>query len=252
MPLFDNAPTRRGRVVEMPQAVIDPLKQQVDAIEQAKPDLRIRYASLQARAKELATIQDQQGLTDAENLAKETATLKNEIAGLWEPVTQHWHRKHDEACEGRGSMLKPVVALYTGIKNAMKAYLNAVEAARMRQEAIDRAAALRAQQELAKAAALQQQQQPAGAAFVPPPPPVFTPPPVRESTASLGSSALRKPYRWKIENKMDLIRAIASGRVPIEVFAVDEKFMDDQVSKYRGSLRYPGVLVYPDIDITIR
>jgi hypothetical protein len=76
--------------------------------------------------------------------------------------------------------------------------------------------------------------------------------PVEAPTQAVGSS-VRKVWKWRVASMRKLIQAVADGRVPQEILAVDttvigKYFRDDPASLSH----YPGIEVYEDIVIAGR
>jgi hypothetical protein len=56
----------------------------------------------------------------------------------------------------------------------------------------------------------------------------------------------------RITSKTELIKGIAGGRVPEGAVEVDLSWLKKQAALMDGNLKYPGIEVYPDDDISIR
>jgi hypothetical protein len=57
---------------------------------------------------------------------------------------------------------------------------------------------------------------------------------------------LKTTWRWREENLMDLVQAVASGQQPIQMLTVNEKFVDPLVKAQKGAMKIPGLHIFPE------
>ncbi len=81
--------------------------------------------------------------------------------------------------------------------------------------------------------------------------PVMSTPPVIpvQKTKDLGS---KKTWSVRCDNKLELVKAIAGGAVPLWAVDVNLKNIKDEARKNEGQLKWAGIVVEEDMDISIR
>lgn len=128
----------------------------------------------------------------------------------------------------------------------------AAERARLAAEAEEK---IRAAQELSEAEgsgiAVEQAQAEAMAAIVASNVVTFTP--TVDAPAKLSGISGRTTYSAKVDSLMDLVKAVAEGKAPIESLQADVKFLGAQARAYKkaGQL-YPGVTVVAERGLSAR
>jgi hypothetical protein len=74
-----------------------------------------------------------------------------------------------------------------------------------------------------------------------------------EVTTSEGSHT-SQPWKARITNSLELIKAIASGVVPYDpdMIIFKQSVMDEKARGYRGTVKWPGVEFYQDVKLSVR
>jgi hypothetical protein len=225
----------------------DPVKELQEAIEQALPVLRTEYRELAIRAKVAGEIADGDTMRQAEQVAKDIAAWKKRALRTYEPIKAYFHARHEKWCAEQNKIVKPCETMYASVKKGIKAYIEKVEQERRERQRRDAEAAIAQNRQLQSVA-------PAGsvlvAAFHTPMPIVNAPAPGAD--VRLAGSAVSRPMKFEVTDIIELSRAVVSGRVPSDVLMVNEEYLRAQVAKYGTALRYPGVRVFQDTQVSIR
>ncbi len=69
---------------------------------------------------------------------------------------------------------------------------------------------------------------------------------IQPATPILEAAHHREYWKWKVDDKEALKRAWIEGRIPEEVFIVNEKFVGGKVRDLKTLLGYPGIAVYSE------
>ena len=67
-----------------------------------------------------------------------------------------------------------------------------------------------------------------------------------------GVSTASEKYKATVTNLMELVKAVAEGKVPILALQADEKFLRQQANSMKQLLNYPGVKVERDFSTSFR
>jgi len=58
-------------------------------------------------------------------------------------------------------------------------------------------------------------------------------------------------WKWRVTDMMAFVKAVANGIIPLEAIQPNEAFLNDEVSKRRSALGFPGIEAYPKRSIAV-
>lgn len=191
-------------------------------------------------------------ITDAES--KETAVG---YGRLLQASEKELAKLFTEAKQAVDQIKKPILQMEKddlgAIKTAKDALGVIVQAYNRQQERIHQDALRKAQEEarkaaeeqrLAEAIALEQAGEKEEAEQVLNEKPMMSAPViVQKSNAKVAGEVAKQTYSAQVTNLQDLVRAVASGLVPIQAVKADEPWLNSQARAFRDGLSYPGVKV---------
>lgn len=205
-----------------------------------EPTLEERALSVPDQAKALKVI-DSDTWVRASGMLSVIKDLRKEIADTLDPVVKKAHEAHKAAVAAKKQVEAPLVEAETYLRAAMARYKREVDAANA---AARREAEAERQREVQ---ALEQRGDVLAADAV------RMAPVVVDADAPPASGVdTRSVWRAAVTDKMALIRAVAEGRVPEAVLAVDAKVLGSLARSLKSALNYPGVRVYEDVGIVVR
>lgn len=205
-----------------------------------EPTLEERALSVPDRAKALKVI-DSDSWVRASGMLGVIKDLRKEIDDTLDPVVRKAHDAHKAAVSAKKKVEAPLVEAEAYLRGDMARYKREVDAANA---AARREAEAERQREVASLE--QRGDLPAADA-------VRMAPVVVEAEEPPASGVdTRSIWRAEVSDKMALIRAVAEGRVPEAVLAVDAKVLGSLARSLKGALNYPGVRVVEDVGIVVR
>jgi hypothetical protein len=186
-----------------------------------------------------------------------------EAAGNIKRITEHIepHKKEQYArwkriCEVETRLTAPFLQVKTRGSQQVASYQHQQEQARLRAEEDAR----RKQQQEADALRAQQAEQLAsegrveeGVAILEQETELMAPIVAPVTTPKVeGVSSPRKVYKARVKNFMELVKAVADGKVPLAILLPDESALNKAASVFHESMNYPGVEVYVEMKSSIR
>jgi hypothetical protein len=232
-------------------------------------ELEKKSISLASYANSLQVV-DAQTFEYAGEFLKNVKALQKEIADTFDPVIEHWHRKHKSSLEEKKIQLDPLVSIEAEVKNKMRLYSIEVETARReelrkQQEEFRRRDEARRAAELAAAKRKQAEDEAlrlaldaskAGnneladeimAAPLPEVPDIpelkpITVRPIIPQPKAAGISTTRV-WKWRL---------VCFADVPNEFKSLDQSSVNAHVRSNKDESHIPGIEVYEDIQIGSR
>lgn len=206
-----------------------------------EPTLEERALSVPEQARELKVI-DSDTWVRASNILGVIKDLRKEIDDTLDPVVRKAHEAHKAAVAAKKKVEAPLVEAETYLRGDMSRYKREVDAANA---AARRQAEIERQREVES---LEQRGDLSAADAV-----RMAPVVVDAEEPPVGSGVdTRSIWRAEVTDKMALIRAVAEGRVPEAVLAIDTKVLGSLARSLKGALNYPGVRVVEDVGIAVR
>ena len=196
-------------------------------------------------------VHDNQQLQAANEMLVLIAQHDRQWENYWKPKRDAAHKVHKMMCDSCGVLAKQFKALRTKVERVMEVYLLEQRRIREEQEAeLRRQAEALQRQALSDAQSLMERGQVREAKQVAQVAATIVAPILPDTTPALDSTKLREPWDVKITDLAALVRAIAEGKVPLEV--VDAKGVRSTILEANegtirkrcielGGLDWPGV-----------
>lgn len=180
----------------------------------------------------------------AGGLWKDLCSVEKRIKEYWDTDISAAYALHKSLTAKRESMLKPVGEMKISIRSDMRRWEDEQERARREIQAKAEAEARRMAEDeaLAKAAALEKAGMKEEAAAVMERP--VTPIPVffEKAVPSGFGGATRRTWGAEVTDLMALVKAVATGTVPIHAIEGNMVFLNQQARALKRDLAYPGVM----------
>lgn len=216
-------------------------------------ELETRVVSVPDRAKAMQIVDSAQFVAAGE-LLKTIKGLRSEIDQTFDPIIQKQHEAHKEAIAQKRKVEAPLVEAENILKPRIATYMQEEERKRREEELrlqrqaqeeeerqqLESAVILEAIGEPESADALLAERRVA--------PPVILPRQVPQV------AGVFKTQRWSAQvfNLMDLVKAVAAGKVPIMALQANTTFLNQQARSMKSALNYPGVRAVPEDNISAR
>lgn len=184
---------------------------------------------------------------------KAIMALKKKIAETFDPHIDRAYKAHKELVAEKKSHETPLLEAEGHIKRAMLGYqqdqerirreaeAKAQEEARKERERLEaRAVKAAAAGKAEKAEALQQ-----SAAMV-------VTPIIAPTTPRVAGISTRITYKATVIDKLELVKAVAAGTVPLNALDCNMPFLNNQARAMRETLAYPGVKVEQETGLASR
>jgi KTSC domain len=187
------------------------------------------------------TIRDNVDYSRAAEFLKSVKALRAEVDGAFDPIISKAHEAHREALAQKKIAEKPLIEAERVIKHTIGWYLNDMERARRAEEdarRIKHEAEIRAQaeeenlkraQELADAGDMEGAAEAVDAEVMVPEIPVY----VESSVVKVAGISARKSYYAEVTDLMQLVRAVAEGRAPIQCLQANMAFLNAQARAFK-------------------
>jgi len=203
-------------------------------------------------AKDFKIATSQQYVESGERL-KSIKALAKKITETFDPHIKRAHEAHRSLVAEKNSHLAPLEEAERVIKRAVVTYqlaeeqkrreleAKAQEEARKEREKLEaRAAKAEASGKAEKAEALQ-----AAAAAV-------VTPMIAPSTPKVAGISMRTTYKATVIDKLELVKAVAAGTVPLNALDCNMPFLNNQARVMKETLAYPGVKVEQETGVASR
>ena len=194
------------------------------------------------------TVVDTGSYQIAANLLLDIKGLRAEIKATFGPIVEKANAAHKEAVAQRKKHEEPLKEAEGLIKARMGTWQRAeelrarVEAARQAAEAqrLDEEARLREAEALERAGETE-----AAERVIDEPPPAPPPPPPTRVPKVSGISG-RDVWHAEVTNLMELVQAVAAGKVPLAAVEPSTKVIGQQARSLKSEMKWPGVRVWSD------
>lgn len=214
----------------------------VDTIETKAAILEREIGPSLAVASEIV-VQDAATYQIAGESWKDLTSLEKKIKEYWDGDVDAAHKLHKSLTAKRDAMLKPVGERKLAIKMDMRKWEDEQERIRREAQAKAEAAAKKQAEEEALAHAVELEangHNDAAEAVISAPvvaPPVFIP----KATPSGFGNATRRTWGAEVTDLMDLVKAVAAGKAPVQAIEANMVFLNGQARMMKSALAYPGV-----------
>jgi hypothetical protein len=213
-------------------------------------ELEAQALSVPDRAKGLVIETDEQ-FVKAGELLKAIKALRAEIDQTFDPIIGKAHEAHKEAIAQKKKVDAPLVEAEGLLKPRIARYLEDQERKRRAEELrLQKLAQEEAErQQLADAALLDDIGETAMAnALIEEK--VYTPPVVLPRTApKIAGITVRETWSAQVVNLMDLVKAVAAGRAPIQALQANTVFLNQQARSLKNAMNWPGVRAVSDSNV---
>lgn len=216
-------------------------------------DLETQAISVPDRAKGM-TVKTAEDYMAAGELLKTIKGIRAEIDATFDPIIEKAHASHKEAISQKRKVEMPLAEAEAILKPRIAAWM--AEQERLRKEA-EMLAQRKAQEEaerlqLEEAALLHEIGETELANSRLEEKPLVAPVILPKSVPKVTGVSMTKRYSAVVVSLMDLIKAVAAGKVPIQAVKADEVFLNRQAVAMKDALQYPGVRVHVDNNISAR
>lgn len=218
----------------------------------AQAEKEIAPIASQAEAIALAIV-DQGTYENAARYLQTIKAARKRVAEILDPFVQAAHGAWKKAVAERSKYDEPLDKAETTVKPAMSRWWQGeqdrIEAERRRLETEARkreedrmlAEAEEASKNGDQAAAQAILEQPVNVA-----------PPVLPATPQTKGITMREEWKYEISSFPDLVKAAASGKIPMSALKANDVFLGQQVRSLKGELKYPGVRVWSQKNVAAR
>ena len=174
---------------------------------------------------------------------KSLTSLEKKIKAYWEEDVSSALKLHRSLVAKRDAMLIPVGEQKNSLRLGMKTFEDEQERIRRAEQARLEEEARKAAEEaaLAQAVALEQNGHKAAAEAVIAAPVVAPAVYVPKTTPTGFGNATRRVWGAEVVDLMALVKAVASGQVPIQAIEANLVFLNQQARALKSALSYPGV-----------
>lgn len=213
--------------------------------------LETQIISVPDRARQLS-IQTAEHYQEAGELLKVVKGLRAEVDASFDPIISKAHDAHKEAIAQKRKVEAPLAEAEAILKPRIAAYLNAEEQCRQDEELrLQRQAIEEARQrQLENAAILDDIGATAEANALLEETPAVAPVILQRAAPKVSGVSMSKRYSAEIVNLMDLVKAVAAGKAPIQCLQADLVFLNRQAVAMKQALAYPGVRLKVDSNIS--
>lgn len=174
---------------------------------------------------------------------KSLTALEKKIKAYWEDDVSSALKLHRSLVAKRDAMLVPVGERKNALRLDMKTFEDEQERIRRIEQAKAEEAARKAAEEaaLVQAVALESNGHKAAAEAVIAAPVVVPAVFVPKTTPTGFGNATRRTWGAEVTDLMALVKAVASGTVPIQALEANTVFLNGQARMLKSALAYPGV-----------
>jgi hypothetical protein len=82
--------------------------------------------------------------------------------------------------------------------------------------------------------------------------PVNVAPPIIPATPQTKGISMREEWKCEVSNLMELVKAIAAGKVPLGAIKANDVFLGQQARSLKAEMKYPGVRVWSQKNVASR
>ena len=213
-----------------------------------KEEVKALTVSEQANA---LTITDKISYEAGRELLLNIKDLRKQISDTFKPIIDKANQAHKEAIAQQRKVESPLIEAEGIIKNRIGAFLAEEERKRRAEEDRLRKIAEQEAEErrLAEAIAAEAEGDTEGAEAILDDE-IFVPPPIVPKTVTTGGGiSMREVWQCRVENLMQLVQAVAEGKVPLSAVQANTVFLGQQARSLKSEMKYPGVTVFSQNNI---
>ena len=204
--------------------------------------------SVPAQARSIAVIRNDEEYTRAAEILVVIKEIRKKIESVFKPIKQKIDASKKEVLDQEKAADVPLKEAEAWIKPLMVAYAQEQERERRQKQERLQAQYQKEQEErqLAAALAAEMEGDHEGASDIIAEE-VFVPPVViTKSTPAVEGIAYREVWKYQVTNLLELLGAVANGKVPLNALAPNEVFLSQQARSMKQLLNYPGVKVWSE------
>ena len=207
--------------------------------------------TIDVKARELS-IESQNSYNMANEFLKTIKTLQTKIKDTFSPMKKKASDAHKEICLQETRQLELPLKAEALVKLKMLVWMQEQERARREVEAKLQAKAEKERQEaLAKAEAARANGKEAQAEkYEEKAANIIAP--CLSSSFDKGSVSVRKTYHAEVASLIELVKAVAGGKVPLMSIEANLTFLNSQARSLKETLAYPGVRVIAEDNLSSR
>lgn len=213
-------------------------------------ELENQALSFPDRAKAL-TIKTDAQYVEASEMLKAIKGLRAEVDATFDPIISKAHEAHKEAIAQKRKVDAPFVEAEGILKPRIAAYLAEQDRIRkeeeMRQQKLAQEEAER--QQLADASLLDDIGETALANEMLKDKPYVPPVVLPRTTPKVTGISQRETWSATVTSLMDLVKAVAAGKAPIQCLQANTVFLNQQARSMKQALNWPGVRAVSDSNI---
>jgi hypothetical protein len=215
--------------------------------------LETKIVSVPDQARAL-TIQTNDEYVRAGELLRTIKGLRGEVDQSFDPIIQKAHEAHREAIAQKRKIEAPLAEAEGILKPRIAAYLNEQERIRREEELrLQRQAEEEARQrQLENAVILDDIGETEEANALLEERPTVAPVILPRSVPKVAGVSMSKRYSAVVTNLMELVKAVAVGKAPIQALKADDVFLNRQAVAMKEALQYPGVRIHIESNISAK
>jgi hypothetical protein len=82
--------------------------------------------------------------------------------------------------------------------------------------------------------------------------PINVAPPIIPATPKVAGISMREEWKCEVSNLMELVKAVAAGKVPLGAIQANTVFLGQQARSLKAEMKYPGVRVWSQKNVASR
>lgn len=219
------------------------MTQDIDVVHQ---QIEADVAPILANARAIAhSVVNQDGYDAAAAYLLRVKDIRKKLTDSLEPFVQTAHRAWKDARKRVDAYYLPVDSAEQIVKPAMANWWERQEQDRIQKQREAEEAAKKAEEERIVGQAIQAAENGSEAeAEAILDQPVNVAPVILPGATQTKGVSVREVWGYEVTNLMDLVRAVAAGRVSIQAIRPNEVFLGQQARSLKGEMKVPGVRVF--------
>ena len=218
----------------------------MQSMELVNQEIQADVAPIIANARTVAlAVQNQEGYNAAGAYLLRVKEVRKKLTDALEPFVQSAHKAWKDARKRADEFYNPVDEAEAIVKPAMATWWEQEERERLRkQQEADLEAQKREQDRIVAEAVKASENGNEAAAEAILDQPVIVAPVVMPSVSQVKGVSMREVWQYEVTNLMELVKAVAAGKVPLGALQANAMFLGQQARSLKGECRYPGVRVW--------
>jgi hypothetical protein len=224
----------------------------LDVAPEVTPEVQGEKALVVSKEAQALAITDKPSYDQGCASLLEIKDVQKKLDEVFDPIITAAHTAHKAAINQKKKFTEPLAVAEKALKKQIADYLAAEEEKRIAEENRLRKEAERLEEErrLNEAIAAEAEGDLQEAEAILDDVPAYVPPVILPKTVQTGGGIqMRETWTFRVENLMELIKAVAAGKVPIYAVQANTVFLGQQARSMKSELKYPGVAVWPEKNI---